>query len=430
MRSYVLLSLALAGCSLLPSTSTKPTSLAADPKDPPAVKNKLEELEDLEKLLAEMRWNDYALKSKRLHSYFLFENGLAGQPKREPIMKRLAALDAQAVATFPRLTPLVGKDPRVLEVDADVLEPLVGVLDACDGAKDIRNKEALAETLAAYEKAVARVKKVDTKGFRYFGDTKSRFGTADIPTALLACEGNLAAADGGFADAYVEETVPATEVEVGCGSAVFLADGIRTGPNQFAPYTRTEGGAAYPEKADCRKLAKKNRFGGAFAAAVSDYAKYIEIPASEIVVVAEDKPYVEEAQSDGRLHRFQKLVAYSKKFRFAKNPCGGDKIFCEAGGSKGAAAFNRLEHALDRAAVHAGANPQQCKAHLADAKSRAAWFAEFHADAKKDGSWIAGATYKTKKGQQLKEAALIKAFADKGQLADDRLLGKYCDSKP
>jgi hypothetical protein len=146
-------------------------------------------------------------------------------------------------------------------------------------------------------------------------------------------------------------------------------------------------------------------------------------------VTTDGKPYVEEASSDGRLHRFQKLVAFSKKFRFAKNPCGGEKIFCEAGGSKGAQAFNRLEHALDRAQVHAGTNPQLCKAHLADAKSRAAWFEEFYTDSKKTGSWNAGATYKTKKGKQLKEPSFIAAFKDKGQLADDRLLGKYCDAK-
>jgi hypothetical protein len=431
----ILTTVALAGlcaCSLIAkgkgASSSGSSPIAADPDDPPAVKNKLAELEDIEKLLAESRWSDYAVKSKRLHSYFLFEKGLDGQPKREAIMQRLDALDAKAFATFPRLQALVGEGPRVLEVDTDVLEPLVDVLNACDGSQDIRSKGALDEKLAVYEKAIGRVKKVDAKGFRYFGETKSRFGTADVPSALIACEGNLAGAAAGFADAYVEETVPATEVEVGCGKAVFLADGIHTGPNQFADYTRTEGGAAYPEKLDCKKLPKKSKFGRAFAAAVTDYAKYIEIPEREIVVVADGKPYVEEAQSDGRLHRFQELVAYSKKFRFGKNPCGGEKIFCEAGGSKGAQAFNRLEHALERAQVHAGTNPQLCKAHLKDAKSRADWFAEFHADAKKDGSWITGATYKTKKGQQLKEPAFIAAFKDKGQLADDRLLGKYCDT--
>jgi hypothetical protein len=87
-----------------------------------------------------------------------------------------------------------------------------------------------------------------------------------------------------------------------------------------------------------------------------------------------------------------------------------------------------MEHALARAQVHAGSNPQLCKSHLKDAKSRADWFAEFYADSKKSGSWIAGATYKTKKGKKLKEAALVAKFEEKGQLADDRMLGAYCDS--
>lgn len=405
------------------------TPLQADAKDSSAVKNKLDELAQLEALLGKQQWTDYAVRSSRLRSYFLFENGLAGESKRDKIIKRLDAVDAAAYKTFPRLQSLVSSSVRVVDgVNATAIETLVGVLDACDGATDIRSRDSLTEKVTAYERAIARVKKVDANAFRYYGDTKSRYSTMDIPNALLKCEGGFAAAASGYAEEYVEETVPATEVAIGCGSAEILADGIRTGPNTFAAYTRTEGGASYPEKVDCKKLAKKNNFASAFADAVKDYARYIEIPQSDLVVVTSGKPFVEESDGDGYLHRYQRLIAYSKKFRFAKNPCGGEKIFCEAGGSKGAQAFNRLEHALDRAQVNAGKNPELCKAHLKDAKSRADWFAEFHADATKDKSWIPGATYKTKKGQKLADSAFIAAFKDKGQLADDRLLGGYCDS--
>lgn len=426
---------ALGACSLIAKKSpisgsgTGATPVTADEKDSPAVKNKLAELAELETRLEKKQWTDYARGSSRLRSYFLFENGLSGESKRDAIIKRLDALDAAAYATFPRLQALVGGSTRSVDVAANALEPLVGVLDACHGANDIRNRGALDEKVAAYERALARVKKVDTNAFRYFGDTKSRHSTEDIPNALLACEAGLAAAASGFAEEYVPETVPETKVEVGCGSAEILADGIRTGPNMFAAYTRTEGGASYPEKLDCKKLPKKSSFAPAFADAVADYARYIEIPQRDLVVVTKGKPFVEESDSDGYLHRYQRLVAYSKKFRFAKNPCGGEKLFCEAGGSKGAQAFNRLEHAFDRAQVHAGSNPQLCKAHLKDAKAQADWFAEFYADAKKNKSWITGATYKTKSGQKLAEAAFIAAFDEKGQLADDRLLGTYCDSK-
>jgi hypothetical protein len=405
--------------------------LMADPKDSPRVKNKLDDLAELEKMFREQRWSDYATQSTRLHTYFEFENGLEGEPKRDKMMRRLGVLDANAFKTFPRLQPLLASSTRVVEGanDKQTLAPLVVVLDACDDTKDIRSKTALAEKIDAYEKALARVKKVDETAFRYFGDTSSRYGTKDIPNALLVCEGNLAAAESSLADEYVEETVPATEVEVGCGRAEFLADGIRVGPNQFAPFTRTEGGASYPEKVSCKKLKKKKKYGSALADAVANYATYIEIPQRDLVIVAEGKPFVDESDSDGYLHRYQKLVAYSKKFRFAKNPCGGEKIFCEAGGSKGAAALNRMEHALDRARVHAGSNPQLCMSHLKDAKSKADWFAEFYAESKKSGSWIAGATYKTKKGKKLKEAAFISRFEEKGQLAEERLAGAYCDAR-
>lgn len=405
-------------------------AVTADDKDSPAVKNKLNDLAELETLLGNKQWTDYAVKSSRLRSYFVFENGLAKESKRDAIIKRLGALDVTAYRTFPRLQALVGNGERVLEkeVNSKALEPLVGVIDACDGAHDIRNRGALDEKLAAYERALDRVKKVDANAFRYFGDTKSRYSTKDFPNTLLKCEADLAAAGSGFAEEYVAEAVPKTEVEIGCGKAELLADGIRTGPNLFAAYTRTEGGASYPEKLDCKKLAKKNAYAPGFADAVADYAKYIEIPQSELVVVTDGKPFVDESDSDGFLHRYQRLVAYSKKFRFAKNPCGAEKLFCEAGGSKGAQAFNRLEHALERAQVNAGTNPQLCKAHLKDAVSRAKWFVEFVADSKKSGSWIAGATYKTKKGEKLEESAFVAAFKAKGQLADDRQLGGYCDS--
>jgi hypothetical protein len=450
MTTYrVLLSAALIGlsaCSLVakvrgtsgngaPSASPAAAAagaspVAADPKDSAAVKNKLQDLEYLEKQLAQKRWSEYALESMKLQSYFMNGKGLEGEPKRERIVQRLAALDVKAYETFPRLHALVGDGTRVPEggIDEDALEPLVVVLDTCSDTKDIRSKDALTGMVGAYEKALARVKKVDPKAFRYFGDVSTRYTSMDIPSTLLKCEGNLAAASNGFAEEYVEEKVPATKVEVGCGTAVFLADGVRVGPNKFAAYTRTEGGASYPEKLGCKKLKKKSKYGGAYASAVKDYAGYIEIPERDLVVVADGKPYVEESNSDGRLHRFQKLVAYSKKFRFAANPCGSAKLFCEAGGSKSAMAFNRMEHAIERARVHAGSNPKLCKAHLKDAKSRADWFAEFYADAKKDGSWIAGATYKTKKGQKLKEAAFVSKFAESGQLADDRMLGDYCDT--
>lgn len=434
--SRILVSAALVGlcaCSLIkknPLGGGDASSITADANDSPAVKNKLDELAKLETQLAEKQWTDYARGSSRLHAYFLFENGLAGESKRERIMKRLDELDTTAYQEFPRLKALVADSARLVDgVAAAAMEPLVAMLDACDGTDDIRSRDALAEKGAAYERAVGRVKQVDAKAFRFYGDTKSKYSTKDIPNALLACESNLAAAASRFAEEYVEETVPATEVVVGCGSAEILADGIRTGPSTFAAYTRTEGGASYPEKLDCKKLPKKSKYGAAFAAAVADYARYIEIPPGDLVVIAEGKPFVDESDSDGYLHRYQKLVVYSKKFRFAKNPCGGEKIACEAGGSKAALAFNRLEHALARAQVNAGSNPAVCKAHLEDVKARAAYFGELRTDAKKDGSWVTGLTYKTTRGTQLDEASLATAFEKQARLADERLLGAYCDTK-
>ncbi|MBA3404525.1 MAG: hypothetical protein H0U13_07585, partial [Gemmatimonadaceae bacterium] len=62
-----------------------------------------------------------------------------------------------------------------------------------------------------------------------------------------------------------------------------------------------------------------------------------------------------------------------------------------------------------------------------NAKAQAAGFETLRADLVKSGEWKSGATYKTKKGAQLKEQDFIRSFAEQGKLADDRLLEKYCD---
>lgn len=125
-------------------------AVTADDKDSPAVKNKLADLAELETLLGTTRWSDYAVKSSRLRSYFVFENGLAKESKREAIIKRLETLDATAYKAFPRLHALVGTGARIVEKDVNgkALEPLVGVLDACDGARDLRTRGALDEKVA------------------------------------------------------------------------------------------------------------------------------------------------------------------------------------------------------------------------------------------------------------------------------------------
>ena len=451
--------LALTGCSMLASGQAKlgggggapevpdrpggaPTidapRVEPDEDDPPHVRSALDRLDKMEKLIAARDWASYARESASFQGLLLFQNGYEGEKKRDAIKRRLDALDAAAFETFGgRLHAMVGAGARITEgMDGDAAEAAVHAVDACKNAAATQTTgrgDAITELkkrIAEYRKAAERAQKFDENALRYYGSRPDGSGTVDVPTALLACEANLLAAATQFEDEYEPEVAAQIETEKGCGVIEWLADGVQVGSGKFAAYSRTAGGMSYAERVPCGKLKKKNRYPKALRAAVAELADHLDLKVKDLVVVTDGKPYIEQDDDDYRLHRYQKLIAYSKKFTFSKNPCGGEKVFCEAGGSRSIEAYNRLEHHLDRAAAHAGENPDLCKSHLKQAKERAAWFADFHAGAVKSGSWIKGATYRTKKGATLEEPDLIKSFETKATLADDRLLQKYCNSAP
>jgi hypothetical protein len=250
----------------------------------------------------------------------------------------------------------------------------------------------------------------------------------DVPTQILECEARLVAVGDQFGDEYEPEVAGDANTEVACGAMSWLADGVQVG-GDFAPYSRTEGGAQVPEKMPCSKLKKKSKVPRELKAAVNEWKEYYEI--DDAVFVTEGAPYVEEKEDDLRLHRYQVLVAYSKKFTFAGNPCGGrdEKLFCEAGGSKSARAYNEMEHHLDRARFHAGRAPDRCKQHLKAAVKGWEWFQSMMEEMKQNKKWVSGATYRSKKGELLKEKDFVASFEEKASSADEKLTAKYC-SRP
>jgi hypothetical protein len=408
--------------------------LGKDEDDPPHVVAALNRLDEMEKQIAERKWASYARESSSFQSLFLFNNGFEGEKKRKKMKKRLDALDAAAFKAFGgRLHKLVGDGSRITEgVDPDGIEAVEVAVDACQsaagtsttGSGDAQDK--LADAIAAYEKAAARARKIDKKSFHYFGEVKSGARSIDVPTALMTCETQLAELAVAYGDEYIQEKPAETGTERGCGTVEWLADGVLVGSGRFGPYSRTEGGASFAEKVPCKKLARKNKFPKNLKAAVAEFKDYTGV--NDMVVVAVGKPYIEEDDDDYRLHQYQRLIAYSKKFEFASNPCGGGaKLFCEAGGSRGARAYNEMEHHLDRAQVHAGSVPDRCKEHLKAAVQNWENFQQIRDELTKSGNWISGATYKTKKGAKLKEKDFIASFEDKAKRADDRLLAKYCN---
>lgn len=427
------------GCSLIAGGTSKLGSsspvkggsapeLAADEDDPPHVRAALDQLDSMEKLITARDYQTYARESSRFQRTFLFQNGWADEPKHDAMYARLSALDAQAIASFGgRVAGAAGDAARLTKgVDEDAIEAAGEMLKACSNAAGLQasrsgdGADKLATALAAYEKAIARVTKLDPKAFRFIGDN-------DVAMEMLACEHELVGTASEVGDEYQPEVHPKTETERGCGVMEWMADGVQIGSGRFAPYSRTVGGsdgAATPIA--CNKIPKRSKAGKQFAAAIREFADRESQRVADLIVVTKGAPEIQADDDDLRLHRYQVLVAYSKKFEFSKNPCGPGKTFCEAGGSRGAEAYNRMEHHLARAAVHAGRDADRCKQHLKQAIDRATWFAQFRADAIKSKQWETGATYKTKLGAKLPEPEFVASFAAQGERADAMLLDKFC----
>ena len=404
--------------------------LSPDDDDPPHVVSALKRLDEMEKYIKERNWDSYARESRDFNGTILFQDGWKGEKKRGKIKKRLAALDAAAFKSFGgRVSKLVGSGKRITEVsDADAVEAAVLAVKACTDAarQTIDRSEAqgnLDKGMKAYEKAIARALKLDKDAFRFYAEANDE--RVDVPTRIMECEARLVQVGQEIGDEYEPEKAPESEMEVACGSMRWLADGVQTGGG-FAPYSRTVGGAQFAEKIPCKQLKKKDKVPRALRAAIKEWEE--EYGIKDAVFVTDGAPYVEEDESDYRLHRYQILVAYSKSFTFAGNPCGGKeaKLFCEAGGSKGARNYNEMEHHLDRAQFHAGVAPDRCKDHLKGAVKNWENFQSIMESLKKSGDWISGATYRTKKGDKLKEKEFIASFKEKGELADERLFDKYC----
>lgn len=436
MTRNLMLALLLSGCSMIsggtaslggksssgPASSSKP-SLGSLGETSSEIKNpRKQALERLAERIESGELAMYALESKREHSRLQFS---ADDPPQDKLVAaRLAELDAVAYKKYPRVAANVGDGVRVREADEDAVEAAKKMISACQAVASIRGSDSIAkemaDKLAAYERELARVKKLDPKAFHYIGES------VDIPSDMLSCEHGIAQTAGYAEDRYIPETLPQASNEKRCAMVDFLIDGVQLGGGRFAPYTRTAGGRQAMEEVDCKKLAKKSKYPKPMAAAVNEFAEDIGVKLSDMAIVVKGAPYIEADDDDFRLHRYQILTAYSKVFEFSGNPCGKGKTFCEAGGSRGATAYNMAEFAMERAAAHAGSDVDKCKKFLEETKKQATWFAQFRDDGIKDKSWITGATYKTKKGEKLPEAKFVAAFAAMGKDAEAKLDNKFC----
>jgi hypothetical protein len=393
--------------------------VAASEDDPHEIKSVMRDLDEMEKWSQEgggLRFGAVsAAIGKRL--FLEKEDAIWNHSKHGKLKQRYLAIKVGfARAAGPRAVEIMADGMPLTEENSDAKEAMDAALRACSDLQKISNSE---DRIPIYEEKLARAKKIDAKTLRANGN--------DVRFAI--CEHTLSDRKMDFEDEYVQEKAPEGASEKkGCGKITWLADGVQIGSGKFAAYTRSAGGQSYSEEIPCGKVPAKDKFGTELARAVKefkDYNKDIKNP----VFVVRSKSYIEESKNDYRLHRWQEIEAYSKSMPLRANPCGAEKVFCEAGGSKGGRMFNELEHMMDRADVHAGIRPARCKEHLKNAFKKWETFRDFRDGLKKSGDWVEGATYKTKKGEKLKEKDFVAKFEKLGTLADERALGDYCSSK-
>jgi hypothetical protein len=421
-----------------PSGSSGGSKVAASDDDPREIASAIRELDSADKKLADGDIDGYARISTRFNYDWYVKNELPDHPKSGKLKARLASLDSKAVTLAGGLLAKhYGDGKRVLVVkNKDVIEAMDKAISLCSGAtttsggysKGETYQTRLADNMKKYEEALDRALRADPNVIRYVGEWTS--GYKDVPMDLVRCEAKIAEHRLNIEDNYVHETAPEGAGEKkGCGKLTWLADGVQVGPNQFAPYTRSAGGQSYSEEIPCAKIPKKDSVGKELARAINEFKAYNKDIKNPVFVVR-SKPYVQESNDDYRLHRWQEIEAYSKTMSLRANPCGGEKVFCEVGGSKGGRRFNELEHMLERADVHAGLRAERCKGHLKNAFKKWEEFRDFRDDLKKSGEWVEGATYKTKKGEKLPEPDFVAKFEKLGKLADERALGDYCSKRP
>lgn len=89
---------------------------------------------------------------------------------------------------------------------------------------------------------------------------------------------------------------------------------------QFAGYTRTAGGNSFVEPIACNKMPRHSNAPKAFAEAIASFAERVDLPQRSLVIVLDGSPTVEVNKEDLHTYRYQRFHAYSKEFKFAKNP--------------------------------------------------------------------------------------------------------------
>ncbi len=406
------------------------SKLEADDDDPPHVSRGIERLEKMEVALKAKEWLTYTELSHEMWKLTLKDHNYDDTDKKGAIVDRLLELDAAAYKAYGgEVYALIGKGKpkRVLDgLPSGASEVANALEDACERLPDPRgniDQDRLQTTLAEIDAAIAKGKKIDKRVFRSYLEDSPDVANVLIPCDLKRREVSTVAGDTYIPGPLAAQMPGGLKYKKMCGVSEFNFEAPAIGGGRFGPYLYNLSG--YAKKVPCNQLKKKNKFPRALKDAVAAYRADNKDPHGEMVFVTDGSPFVTR-NDDGELNRYQPMKVYSREFSESIHPCGGENVQCEAYRDDGVhVTFNRMEFALQRAAVHAGKDVDACKKQLGLAKELSAEIATRRAS----DDWNSEMAYLTRYSGKLDDKQFGAAAADRGERADDRLESGYCKKR-
>lgn len=340
--------------------------LEFDDNDPAPVRQAIMDLQDLEKLVKEKRYQEYLEKRYDLMRMASYEASpdLATSAKTPLIIDAVYELDKRvatvAGGSAQQNFETVG---RVDIASADALYALNDAFEACRAAVAAKTETGRSEGWTKYQSSVERARAVDAKALTYVGKRMTGTGYLDVPVELVVCEARMSVAKAEAEDAPAAEPSLAKTYQ-GCGFYPIDLEAKQTGPNKFGEYLITSAYVADVDPGpataiDCGAIPPVSDAEAAVQKTVEEFVAWLQ--PTDVVSMAGSFQYT---GPEGQKLKKGTVRVYRREATLKTNACGVDdpKLTCEAEGSTLAKAYNHAQHYLQRADFHRQqGNVDRCK---------------------------------------------------------------------
>ena len=442
----LLLSLSLAGCSMVaslkgdsaPRTPDAPAvgsdsvpsggddvAEAGTPAAAPAVEESKDNPADVHNAIFYLDELEGALKAggggrsdivsddmgRRL--YWDVSDDVKSSRKFGALKKRYIALKlAFARRAGPRAVQLMGNAVPTENANQQAKKVFDEALQVC---RTMTSQGSTPELMADYQAKLDKAQSIDAATLHADG----------IDIKLATCELEMANKSLDQADDYVAEKPAQRGTTRGCGTFEFAVRQVKVGRG-WGSWEYAMGSTSWAEKMSCHKLKKHGRQPHGARSAIADALGRAD---AKGVVTWNGKYTTQVDDDDLHVYRYATLNLYSRNIPFAKNACGGkgDKLVCEASGSRSATYYNHVSFYADRAAAHQKAGrTDRCTSMLKKAADEYRAFKQMHDEMTRSKSWTKGLHYKLRGAKKpMSEKAFLSAFDDLGaQVSKDA--ADYC----